>query len=96
MFGRLHVISLCVSLVFIVIAALLTLRLPFEKVARLMLVIGLIAELVKLFAYTLMNEEHGWAVYIAHYMCTCLLAVTLVCIGPIIRAIKGCKARAKA
>lgn len=57
MFGTLHIIALCASLVFIVIATWLTLKIPFEKVARIMLVIGLAAELVKLFAYTLMNEK---------------------------------------
>lgn len=57
MFGTLHIIALCASIVFIVLATWLTLKLPFEKVARLMLVIGLIAELIKLFAYTLMNEK---------------------------------------
>lgn len=56
MFGTLHVTALIVSLVFIAAGTVLAKKVPFDKVCRSMLVIGIIAEFIKVFAYTLMNE----------------------------------------
>lgn len=35
-----------------------------------------------------LNKNHGWGVYMAHYACTCLFAITAVYAGVIIDAIK--------
>ena len=57
MFGTLHVAALCVTVVCIALGTYLLLKLPMEKVYRIMLVTGIAAEFIKVFAYILMNED---------------------------------------
>lgn len=39
-----------------------------------------------------LNEKHGWAVYVAHYLCLCLFGITGIYIRPIINYFKERKA----
>lgn len=57
MFGSIHIAALCFSTVFIIVGTILSRKIPFEKCVRIMLGIGIAAEVIKLFAYTLMNES---------------------------------------
>ena len=57
MFGVKHLIILAVTVAFIVAAMLLTRKWNLAKFAKVMFYIGIISEIIKVFYYTLTNEE---------------------------------------
>ncbi len=57
MFNTIHIVSLIVSAILVVVLTVLLQKISFEKVTKLMLFVGILAELIKVFAYTIMNEN---------------------------------------
>lgn len=58
MFSTLHIIVLCISIPLIVLGTIYSLKLSFEKVVKIMLGIGIVSELIKVFTYILKNEDN--------------------------------------
>lgn len=60
MFGTKHLILLAVSAILVTVLFILSKRLRFQRLLRVMLGIGLISETIKIFYYTIRNEAtHG-------------------------------------
>lgn len=57
MFGTKHIIILLISLALIITLFILSKKLPFDKVAKIMFYVGIISEFVKVFSYIIKNEE---------------------------------------
>ena len=56
MFGTLHLIALGISALFIIAGVIAVRRVPMKTLLKIMLAIGVASEIVKVFAYILMNE----------------------------------------
>ncbi len=60
LFGTKHIILIAVSLVLVVIGYIFLRKLSFKKMAKIMLGIGIVSEIVKIFYYIVQNEDtHG-------------------------------------
>lgn len=57
MFSTLHIVALCVSALFIVLGTVFSRKVGFDKIIKIMLGIGIVSELIKVFTYILMNED---------------------------------------
>ena len=57
LFGTKHLILIAVSLLLIVVGYLFSRKISIQKLARILLVIGVISEVIKVFAYIVMNME---------------------------------------
>ena len=60
LFGIKHVILIAASLVLVAVLYLLSRRMSFKSVTRYMLLVGIVSEIIKIFYYTVANEDaHG-------------------------------------
>lgn len=57
MFGIKHIIILVISLILIITLFILSKKLPFNKVAKIMFYVGIVSETVKIFSYIIKNED---------------------------------------
>lgn len=57
MFSTLHIIALSVSVILIIIGTVYSRKISFEASVRIMLGIGIVSELIKVFTYILINES---------------------------------------
>ncbi len=59
-FGTKHIIILAVCLILIVLAYIFSRKLKFATAAKIMLFVGIVSEIIKIFYYTVANEDtHG-------------------------------------
>ena len=60
MFTLKHVIILVISIILIVSLSIFSRKLNLKQICKIMLIVGIISEIIKIFCYILMNEEtHG-------------------------------------
>ena len=58
LFGTLHIIQVVVSIVLIVFLSILVSKIDFKKCCKILLYVGIISEVIKIFYYIIRNEEN--------------------------------------
>ena len=60
LFGPVHIIQIVVSIGLIVLLAILSKKISFQKCCKILLYVGIVSEIVKIFYYIIRNEAtHG-------------------------------------